>query len=393
MEYESLIRQTQYKPDKSKDKLTFMPVPFVDLKRQYSPVMDRILEKTRDIISSCRFIGGEEHDLFLSELAAWWDMPGAVGVSSATLGLYGALKSMGVGPGHEVITTVHTAIPTSEAITMTGADVVFCDIEPGTYVLDADMAASLITGRTRAIIPVHLYGQCVDMDKVMNLAGRHNLLIIEDCAQAQGAKFRGKKAGTMGHAAVLSFFPSKNLGGIGDGGAVTARDEKVLEHILMFCNHGRKKKYMHEFEGTNARLDNIKAAMLRITLPLLDGWNSQRREAAGWYEQGLSGVEEITLPMVDERCEHVFHLYVVLVDGREGPARYLREKGIKTGLHYPCSLNLLPAYKHLNQGPGSFPVAEDICSRVLSLPMFPGITREEVEEVCLGIKSYYAGNK
>jgi dTDP-4-amino-4,6-dideoxygalactose transaminase len=370
-----------------------MSVPFVDLKRQYSPVMDRILEKTADIISSCRFIGGEEHDLFLSELAHWWGMPGAVGVSSATLGLYGALKSLGTGPGHEVITTVHTAIPTSEAITMTGARVVFCDINPGTYALDADKARDLITDRTRAIIPVHLYGQCADMDKIMDLADKHDLLVVEDCAQAQGAMFRGKMAGTMGHAAVLSFFPSKNHGGIGDGGAVSARDQQALEYIRMFCNHGRKKKYMHEFEGTNARLDNIKAAMLRITLPLLDQWNSRRREAAGWYQEGLSGIEEITLPLVDERCEHVYHLYVILVDDREGPAGYLRERGIKTGLHYPCSLNLLPAYKHLNQGPGSFPVAEDVCSRVLSLPMFPGITRDEVQEVCQTLKSYYAAKK
>ena len=369
-----------------------MQVPFVDLQRQYSPVMERILEKITDVVSSCRFIGGEEHDLFLDELSAWWGVRGAIGVSSATLGLYAALKSMGIGRGHEVITTAHTAIPTSEAITMTGADVVFCDIDPGTFVLDVSRIPALITRRTRAIIPVHLYGQPVDMDRLMNLAREHDLLVIEDCAQAQGARFNGKMAGTMGHASVLSFFPSKNLGGIGDGGAVTARDPEILEYIRMFCNHGRKKKYMHEFEGTNARLDNIKAAMLRITLPLLDEWNSRRREAAGWYHESLSDIDRITLPVVDERCEHVFHLYVILAPDRENLASHLRAKGIKTGLHYPSSLNLLPAYRHLNQGPGSFPVAEDVCSRVLSLPIFPGITREEVDFVCREIKSYYAGN-
>ena len=369
-----------------------MQVPFVDLQRQYSPVMDSILKKVEDVVSACRFIGGEEHDLFLDELSAWWGTRGAAGVSSATLGLYGALKSSGIGLGHEVITTVHTAIPTSEAITMTGADVVFCDIDPGTCVLDVNQAASLITARTKAIIPVHLYGQTVDMDKLMNLAQKNNILVIEDCAQAQGARFKGKMAGTMGHVAVLSFFPSKNLGGIGDGGALTARDPELLEHIKMFCNHGRKKKYMHEFEGTNSRLDNIKAAMLRIALPFLDGWNSQRREAAGWYHENLISVDQITLPVVDERCEHVFHLYVIQTPEREDLAKYLREKGVKTGLHYPSSLNLLPAYKHLNQGPGSFPVAEVVCARVLSLPMFPGITREEVDFVCQGIKSYYAEN-
>ena len=362
-------------------------VPFVDLKRQYSSLMPEILDKTARAISQCRFIGGEESSRFTQELADWWGVPGAVGVSSGTLGLYAALKSLGIGPGHEVITTVHTAIPTSEAITMTGARVVFCDIDPEKYVLDPDKLPSLITSSTKAVVPVHLYGHPVNMDRLMQVARTNNLYVVEDCAQAQGARFNGKLVGTMGHAAVLSFFPSKNLGTIGDGGAVTAEDPDTLEYIRMFCNHGRKDKYRHEFEGTNCRLDNIKAAMLQAALPHLDRWNMLRREAAQMYQERLKDVQEIILPSEADNCEHVYHLYVILAPDRDHLAQKLREQGIQTGLHYPCSLNLLPAYKHLGLGEGSFPIAEHVCSRVLSLPMFPGITEEEIDKVCQTVKN------
>ena len=365
-------------------------IPFVDLKRQYAPIMNEILEKTGMTISSCRFIGGEELDAFCRELAHWWGTSGAVGVSSGTLGLYAALKVFGVGPGHEVITTAHTAIPTSEAVTMTGARVVFCDIDPETYVIDPDKITSLINSRTRAIIPVHLYGHPADMDRIMDIARRYDLFVIEDCAQSQGAKYLDGKAGSIGHAGVLSFFPSKNLGCIGDGGAVTAASSDILENIRMFCNHGRREKYDHQFEGTNTRLDNVKAAMLRTALPHLDRWNEMRQMAARWYRERLEGLSEIILPRSDKKCTHVYHLFVIQARDREVLSAKLKEQGVQTGLHYPCSLNLLPAYRYLDKGPGSFPVAEKVCSRVLSLPMFPGITEDEVDVVCNTLKKIYA---
>ncbi len=364
-------------------------VPFVDLQRQYAPLMDQIQDRVGAAISSCQYIGGRELELFCRELSQWWQVPGVAGVSSATLGLYAALKSMGIGPGHEVLTTVHTAIPTSEAISMTGARVAFCDIDPRTYTLDPEQAKQRITPRTRAIIPVHLYGQPADMGRIMDLAKERSLFVLEDCAQAQGAREQGHLVGTIGDAAVLSFFPSKTLGAIGDGGAVTAQDSKLLQKIRMFCNHGRSQKHWHEFEGTNTRLDNIKAAMLRLALPWLETWNSQRRQAAQWYTERLQGVQDIVLPYVRPGCEHVFHLFVILSRQRDQLADHLAQKGIRTGLHYPYALNQLPAYAYLNQGTGSFPVAEDVCSRVLSLPLFPGITEQEVDLVCQGIQEFY----
>ncbi|MFO8032138.1 MAG: DegT/DnrJ/EryC1/StrS family aminotransferase [Desulfohalobiaceae bacterium] len=366
-----------------------MQVPFVDLKRQYTPLMDQIQASVAQAIASCQFIGGQDLEQFCQELSSWWGVQGVVGVSSATLGLYAALKSKGIGPGDEVLTTVHTAIPTSEAISMTGARVVFCDIDPRTYNLDPGQAELRITPRSRAIIPVHLYGQPADMFRIMDLAREHELYVLEDCAQAQGARYQGQLVGTIGDAAVLSFFPSKSLGGIGDGGAVTAKDPELLQKIRMFCNHGRKQKYWHEFEGTNSRLDNIKAAMLKVTLPWLEHWNSQRRQAAQWYLQELQQVQEIVLPACNEDCEHVYHLFVILARERDQLAEHLSQRGIRSGLHYPYALNQLPAYAYLNQGTGCFPVAEDVCARVLSLPMFPGITREEVQEVCRAIKDFY----
>lgn len=366
-----------------------MQVPFVDLKRQHAPIMQQIIDRVGQTISSCQFIGGRELDQLCRELSDWWGVQGVAGVSSATLGLYAALKAKGIGPGDEVLTTVHTAIPTSEAITMTGARVTFCDIDPRTYLLDVDQAAKQINSRTRAVIPVHLYGQPADMDKLMDMARDNDLYVVEDCAQAQGAKFRGQMVGTIGDAAVLSFFPSKALGTIGDAGAVTARDPRLLERIRMFCNHGRSRKHWHEFEGTNSRMDNIKAAMLRVALPHLEQWNSQRRQIAQWYMERLQGVEDIVLPFCRKDCEHVYHLFVILSRNRDELAGYLAQKSIGTGLHYPYALNQLPAYAYLQQGTGSFPVAEDVCSRVLSLPLFPGLTLEEVETVCSAIKDFY----
>jgi dTDP-4-amino-4,6-dideoxygalactose transaminase len=288
-----------------------------------------------------------------------------------------------------VITTVHTAIATAEAISLTGAQVVFCDLQPGFFNLDAAQVRRLITPRTRALIPVHLYGQPADLDALLAIAREHRLPLIEDCAQAQGARYRGQWVGTLGDAAVFSFFPSKNLGGFGDGGAVIARDPALLRRIRMFSNHGRADKYLHEFEGINSRLDALQAALLRVCLPRLAEWNERRRQAARWYDEELAGVPGVVCPQVLRETEPVYHVYVIVAPRRDALQAHLKQRGIETGIHYPYALNTLPAYAHLKRGPGSFPEAERACANMLSLPMHPAITREQVGQVCAAIRAFY----
>ena len=365
-------------------------IPFVDLIRQYAPYREALHEAACRVIDSSSYIGGKEVRAFEKEMADWIGVADVCGVSCATSGLYAVLKCFGLGPGDEVITTVHTAIATTEAISLTGAKVAFCDIRVGYFNINPVEIEKKITERTRALLPVHLYGQPADMDLVISLARKYHLSVIEDCAQAQGARYRGQRVGTLGDAGVFSFFPSKNLGGFGDGGAVVARDQRVLKKIRMLSNHGRESKYLHEFEGINSRLDAIQAALLRVCLPHLDEWNEKRRIAASWYEEGLSGLKEVVLPRVLPETEPVYHLYVILIPDREALQAYLKEYGIETGIHYPYSLNVLPAYAHFHQGEGSFPVAEHACKNMLSLPMFPAITKEEVRSVCAVIREFFS---
>jgi dTDP-4-amino-4,6-dideoxygalactose transaminase len=362
-------------------------VPFVDLQRQYAPIRAAMLKECEGVLNRCDFIQGKSVGEFEKEMAAWMGVQEVIGCSNATSGLFATLKMLGIGPGDEVITTPHTAIATAEAVTLTGARVVFADIDPVYYNLDPKEVEKKITSKTKAIIPVHLYGNPVDLDAMLAIAAKHGLKLIEDCAQAQGAKYKGKYVGTYGDAADFSFFPSKNLGGFGDGGAVVAKDPALSKKIRMFCNHGRQEKYTHEFEGMNSRLDTIQAAMLRHALPKLDEWNAQRRQAAAWYE-ALSDVKQVQLPKITPGGEHIYHVYVIQVDDREALAKYLKERNIATGVHYPMSLSVQPAFNYLNVA-GKMPVAERACQRVLSLPMFPGITKEEVDTVVAAIREYF----
>jgi len=355
----------------------------------HEPIRAKLHEAALRVIDSGRYIGGEEVKGFEREMAAWLGVGEVCSVSCCTMAAFSALKGFGIGPGDEVITTVHTAIATAESITLTGAEVVFCDVAPGYFSLDPAEVERKVTKRTKAIVPVHLYGQPADMDAIMRIAGEHRLLVIEDCAQAQGSRYRGKTAGTMGDAAVFSFFPSKNLGGFGDGGAVTVRDPKTMKKVRMFSNHGREDKYLHEFEGINSRLDAIQAALLRVLLPLVDEWNEKRRTAARWYDEELSGLAEVTCPKVLPDTTPTYHVYVILVPDRDALQAHLAANGIETGIHYPYSLNVLPAYAHLGQGKGSFPRAEYACEHMLSLPMHPAITREEVSQVSDTIRKFY----
>jgi len=368
-----------------------MNVPFVDMVRNLEPQMEKLQQAACDVIASGHFIGGEHVKGFEREMAEWMGVEEFCGVACATSGLFAALKALGVGPGDEVITTVHTAIPTAEAITLTGARVVFCDINAagGCYNMDADAVESKITEKTKAIIAVHLYGHPLDLDTIMDVARRHNLKVIEDCAQAQGAKYKGKYVGLYGDVAVYSFFPSKNLGGFGDGGAVTAKDPDVMRRVRMVSNHGRTRKYHHEIEGINSRLDTIQAAMLRVILPGLDAWNEARNTAAGWYKEQLDGINDLVLPLQIEGRFHIYHVFVVVIPDRDDFGKYLHDRGVQTGVHYPYALNLQPAYAYLGQGKGSFPNAEYACKHMLSLPMFPSIKREEVDYACEQIRSYF----
>ncbi len=371
---------------------TLMKVPFVDMARTLAPLRDPLHRTACGVIDSTRFIGGPEVKGFEREMAQWLGVDEVCAVGCCTSGLYVALRALGIGPGDEVITTVHTAIPTSEAITMSGADVVFCDIEPepGCYNMDPDDFERKITPRTKAVIVVHLYGQPAQLEKIIPIARKHNLRIIEDCAQAQGSQINGRTTGTFGDAAAFSFFPSKNLGGFGDGGAVTAKDPAVMRTIRMIPNHGRLDKYNHEFEGMNSRLDALQAAMLRVVLPSLEAWNKARHTAAAWYRELLQDIPGLVLPRERDKSFHVYHVFVVQVPDREQCAAFLAERGVETGVHYPMALNLQPAYAHLNQPRGCFPHAEQACDHVLSLPMSPSITREEVAHVCEQLRDYFS---
>jgi len=368
-------------------------VPFLDLRRQFEPIQESIVSSVNQILDSCQYINGPDVKAFETELAEWLGYGQVVGCSNATSGLFAVMKMLGIGPGDEVITTAHTAIPTAEAITLAGAQVVFSDILADTCNIDPADVARHITPKTRAIIAVHLYGQPVDLDALAALAKAHGLFLIEDCAQSLGAEYHGARVGSVGIAAVFSFFPSKPLGCPGDGGAIVTQDPELLERIRMYCDHGRKSKYWHEFEGFNSRLDTIKAAMLRKALPFVDEWNAARRKAADYYQEHLRDISEVELPVVIPGVTPVWHVYAIRVADREALQAHLNANGVATGVHYPFALNLLPAYARLGKGAGSYPVAEHHCAHTLSLPMFPGITGDELAHVCQSLRSFYQGSQ
>jgi dTDP-4-amino-4,6-dideoxygalactose transaminase len=367
-------------------------VPFVDMVRNIAPFRDALHRAACGVIDSGHYIGGEQVKGFEREMAQWLGVDEICSVGCATSGLYATLRALGVGPGDEVITTVHTAIPTAEAITLCGADIVFCDIGPGAgcYNIDPAEIEKKITERTKVIMPVHLYGHAAELDTILSLADKHGIKVLEDCAQAQGARYKGQYVGTFGDAAVFSFFPSKNLGGFGDGGAATAKDAEVRKMIRMISNHGRTKKYHHEIEGINSRLDAMQAALLRVVLPAIDDWNDARRAAAARYRERLSGIDGLVLPQEADDCRHVYHVFVVVVEDRDDFGEYLHHHGVETGVHYPYALNTQPAYARLCQGEGAFPLAEHACTHMLSLPMFPSITEEEVDYACETVRGYFA---
>jgi dTDP-4-amino-4,6-dideoxygalactose transaminase len=364
-----------------------MHVPFLDLKLHHEPIRAEALAAIAEVVDSGAFAGGPYVAKFEEDFARFCETSCAVGVGNGTDALWLALLALGVGHGDEVITIPATFIATAEAITYTGAKPVFVDIEERTCTLDPNRLEAAITPRTKAIIPVHLFGQMADMDPILEIAARHNLPVIEDAAQAHGARYKGRAAGSMGRAGCFSFYPGKNLGAFGEAGAVVTHDEELKRKIEMFRDHGQSRKYVHQYVGWNARMDGIQGAVLRIKLRHLDANNEKRRANARIYEELLNGIPGLVLPTeAADRC-HVHHLYAIRVPNRDQVLTELNKAGIGCGIHYPVPLHLQEAYAGLNQGPGSFPVAERCAGEFLSLPMFPELTRAQIERVAETVKA------
>ncbi len=371
-----------------------MKVPFVALAKQHKVFKSEILSMISHALDEAAFIGGENVAKFEEEFAEFCNTSHCVGVSSGTDALRFALIAVGIGAGDEVITVPNTFIATTEAITQVGARPVFVDIDPVTYNMDVSQLEGVVTDKTRAILPVHLYGQAADMDPIMELARKFNLSVIEDACQAHGALYKGNSCGSMADAGCFSFYPGKNLGACGEGGAVVTDNAELAGSVRMLRNHGQKEKYIHEIEGYNGRLDAIQAGILRIKLKQLKDWNDARIGIAACYQRLLSDIPFIRLPQeatYATRC--VYHLYVVLAEKRDELRQYLYAKGIETGLHYPVPLHLQKAYEHLGYKKGDFPVAEQVAEKLLSLPIYPEMTEAQVEYVADSIKSFYTLSK
>lgn len=362
-----------------------MIVNLADIKEQDAPLRDAILEAIEKVISSSSFIKGPTVASFEEKFAKLVSAKHCIGVGNGTDALFLALKAFDIKAGDEVITAANTFIATAEAISMTGAKPVFVDCDPESYNLDVDKLERSITSRTRAIIPVHLYGQPARMDIIMNIARRHACVVIEDAAQAHGAKFFGSSVGSIGDCGCFSFFPGKNLGAYGDAGAVVTNDDAIARKIRMYANHGRLNKYDHEFEGVNSRLDSLQAAILEVKLAHLERWTTERRCIARLYSEQLKDL--VTIPTEIAGCEHVFHLYVLRVKNRDRVRQSLSERGISTGVHYPTPLPLLSAYKRLNCEPWQFEVAEHVSREILSLPIYGGMSEEKAYYVISMIRN------
>ena len=389
-----------------------MKIPFVDLKAQYNTIKKEIDEAISNVIRDSAFIGGKYVASFEKNLARYIGVKNCVGVGNGTDALFIALKALGIGVGDEVITVANSFIATSEAITMTGAKVVFVDCFEDTYNIDVGKIEEVLTSKTKAIIPVHLYGQPADMGKIREIADKYDLFVVEDAAQAHGAVYyRSKKSevrsqklkedsiptkildtnekypckvGTLGDMACFSFYPGKNLGAYGDAGCIVTNDDALAKKAKMIANHGRIEKYNHEFEGINSRLDGLQAAILDVKLKYLDKWIERRRDVAKRYDDGLKDV--VITPSVLSHVKHVYHLYVVRVKNRGRVKELLAKKGIATGIHYPIPLPFLRAYSYLGHKPSDFPVAYSIKDEILSLPIHGDMTDEQVDYVISSLK-------
>ena len=356
-------------------------VPFLDLKKQYGLIKPEIDHAIQQVIESCAFAGGPFVEKFEREFAAYCGADYAIGVGSGTEALWLALLAMGIGEGDEVITVPNTFFATVEAIVMTGATPVLVDVDEYTYTMDPHLIKKAITARTKAIIPVHLYGQICDMDSIMAVAEEHGFYVLEDSCQAHGAEYRGRRAGSIGHAAAFSFYPGKNQGAYGEGGALTTGDSDLADSIKMLRDHGQSQKYHHAAIGWNARMDGIQAAVLSVKLKHLDGWNQGRRNAADLYSELLEEDDRIILPYVPEYSNPVFHVYSVRVSHRDAVIELLKEDGIGCGIHYPIPVHLQSCFSDSFPYTYELPVSEKCAGEYLSLPMFEQISEDQIHQV------------
>lgn len=364
-----------------------MEIPFVDLRSQYRHIQNEVDQAVLAVMQRGDFILGGAVTDFEKAFAEYCGVKYCVGVDSGYSALELIVRAYDIGPGDEVITAANTFIATTLAISNAGATPVLVDCDSETYNIDATKIEAAITPRTKAIMPVHLYGQTADMDAIVAVARKHGLYVFEDAAQASGARYKGRRAGSLGDAAGFSFYPGKNLGAYGDGGAVTTNDPEIAEKIRLLRNIGQKVKYFHEVKGFNNRLDTMQAAVLGVKLPHLDDWNASRRRAASTYSDLLAGLPIIT-PITADYAEHIFHLYVVRVTDRDVLMEDLKKAGIATGLHYPIPIHLQPAYAELGYKRGDFPVTEAYAETIVSLPIFPELDDEKVTYVVNAIREH-----
>ncbi|MEO8296181.1 MAG: DegT/DnrJ/EryC1/StrS family aminotransferase [Burkholderiales bacterium] len=363
-------------------------VPFNDLHAQYLGIKDEIDAAIAEVIRTSAFVRGPQVLRFEEEFAAALGVAHCVSCANGTDSLYIAMHALGVQPGDEVLVPAHSWISTSETVTQAGGTPVFCDTDAATFTIDPAQIATRITPRTVGIIPVHLYGQPADMDAIMALAAKHKLWVLEDCAQAHLARYKGRLVGTFGNAASFSFYPGKNLGAMGDAGAVVTPDRQLAERMARFARHGGLTKGEHVIEGINSRLDGLQAAILSVKLRHLPAWTARRQQVATAYAEALRGIPGLTLSSVADGREHVWHLYVVQHEQRDALARHLTAQGVQTVVNYPVALPFLPAYQRFGHRPEDFPVAHAHQSRILSLPMFPEISAAQLEHVARAARGF-----
>ncbi|GMU23987.1 MAG: cell surface polysaccharide biosynthesis protein [Phycisphaerae bacterium] len=366
-----------------------MKVPLLDLKAQYATLRDELRAAVDRVLESQQFINGPEVKQLEEAVAAYSPCKRAVGVSSGTDALLCALMTLGIGPGDEVITVPFTFFATVGSIVRTGAKPVFVDIEPQTFNMNPALLEAAITPRTKAIMPVHLFGQCADMDPILEMARKHNLHVIEDAAQAIGATYKGRAAGTMGTFGCLSFFPSKNLGGLGDGGMILSQDPELADRCQVFRQHGSKPKYYHKFVGGNFRLDTLQAAGLLVKLKYLDGWSQRRRENARRYDELFAGCPAVTAPRIRDGNVSIYNQYVIRVgDRRDALRTHLADSGVGTEIYYPLSLHEQECFADLGYRRGAFPESEKAAAETLALPIYPELTPEQIEYVARQVKAF-----
>jgi len=369
-----------------------MNVPFIDFSPQYEEIKDEVDVGLKNVFKKGDFILGDEEKEFEVAFAHYCDVKYGIGVNSGTDALYLALAALNIGPGDEVILPTFTFIATALCISYTGAKPVFVDIEDDTYNIDPEKFKDAITKKTKAVMPVHIYGQSADMQEIMSIARKHRLRVIEDAAQAHGASYQGKKVGSLGDVACFSFYPTKSLGAFGDGGMIVTDDLEINQQSLMLRDYGRKDRYEHVIKGFNSRLDTVQAVVLNAKLKRLDQWNKMRGDAAGLYNKFLNGNDGIKTPVLKKDRTHVFQTFAIRVKNRDKVMEGLKKEGISSLIHYPIPLHLQEAYKELKHKKGDFPVSEKIAGEILSLPMYPHMKKEQIEFVCAVLKKIIKTN-